>query len=115
MLCVPGLAFAPRPLSPWRLQHVRHLSTPEADITKVRDAFEKVKAAAQLFASGSEAAQSAASIVEKLETASFDSWQSNDLELIDSCLVDENSEACSAFGQAMIDLREVWDASPGNA
>lgn len=37
------------------------------------------------------------------------------MQLLDSCLVDEDVEACAAFMGAMSTLRELHDASPGNA
>ena len=35
--------------------------------------------------------------------------------LLDSCLVDEDQEACVAFMDAMGRLRELHEGSPGNA
>ena len=46
---------------------------------------------------------------------SFSSWQGEDMVLLDSCLVDEDQEACVAFMDAMGRLRELHEGSPGNA
>ena len=53
-------------------------------------------------------------IVLKLDTGFFAARQ-KDLEIIDSCLVDDDGPGCSEFVDAMIALRELWDGSPGNA
>jgi hypothetical protein len=50
----------------------------------------------------------------KLDTGFFAARQ-KDLEIIDSCLVDDDGPGCSEFVDAMIALRELWDGSPGNA
>ena len=54
-------------------------------------------------------------MIAKLEGASMASWNPDDMQLLDSCLVDEGSEACVAFSNAMTALRELHEGSPGNA
>lgn len=87
-------------------------STLESDITV---AFQKVKDAAALFPQGSEERSTAEKIIKKLSGAHFDTWKADDMELLDSCLVDESQEACVEFVRAMTDLRELHEGSPGNA
>lgn len=78
-------------------------------------AFKEVKSAAAMFPEGSDERKTAASIVESLENASFGTWKSDDMQLLDSCLVDEDQAACQAFMSAMNKLRELHEGSPGNA
>ena len=105
-------AFAPsKQWTPRRAPPLRMMAAPAG----VSEAFAKVKAAAELFSPGTDSAKSASSIIERLELSSVDSWQKQDLELIDSCLVDEQGPGCGEFVSAMTELRELWDASPGNA
>ena len=113
LLAPLALAFVPQP-APFRRVPALRMSTIETP-QGLRVAFDNVKRTAGLFEPGSEAAITAAAIVESLETSSFDSWQKQDLKIIDSCLVEDQSPGCSEFVEAMIELREMWDASPGNA
>lgn len=78
-------------------------------------AFQQVKDAALLFAEGSSERLTADSIVAKLSSAHFDTWKADDMELLDSCLLDDSQQACVAFVQAMTTLRELHESSPGNA
>ena len=73
------------------------------------------QAAAELFPAGSNERQVAGEMIAKLEGASMASWNPDDMQLLDSCLVDEGSEACVAFSNAMTALRELHEGSPGNA
>ena len=87
---------------------VRHASDIQA-------AFKECQAAAELFPAGSNERQVAGEMIAKLEGASMASWNPDDMQLLDSCLVDEGSEACVAFSNAMTALRELHEGSPGNA
>ena len=100
--------FAPlhRAAAPSRV--VRHASDIQA-------AFKECQAAAELFPAGSNERQVAGEMIAKLEGASMASWNPDDMQLLDSCLVDEGSEACVAFSNAMTALRELHEGSPGNA
>ena len=118
MICMPSTRrlldvciahrFAPlhRAAAPSRV--VRHASDIQA-------AFKECQAAAELFPAGSNERQVAGEMIAKLEGASMASWNPDDMQLLDSCLVDEGSEACVAFSNAMTALRELHEGSPGNA
>ena len=103
-------AFAP----PWHRSAVPRLAAATMP-SEIASAFEEVKAAAALFPADSPDAGVARDMVSRLEQASFGSWRSDDLQLLDSCLVDEGAPACEAFMAAMVTLRELHEASPGNA
>ena len=107
-LVVIAHRFAPqhRAAAPSRV--VRHASDIQA-------AFKECQAAAELFPAGSNERQVAGEMIAKLEGASMASWNPDDMQLLDSCLVDEGSEACVAFSNAMTALRELHEGSPGNA
>ncbi len=77
----------------------------------IQAAFKECQAAAELFPAGSNERQVAGEMIAKLEGAS----NPDDMQLLDSCLVDEGSEACVAFSNAMTALRELHEGSPGNA
>ena len=78
-------------------------------------AFHQVRAAAQRFKTA-EGRQQAADIVQKLEITPSEQWlESKELTLIDSCLVDEEPEACDGFQEAMMDLRSMYEPTAGNA
>lgn len=77
-------------------------------------AFEEVKAAAALFDTEPEKS-TAMKIVHKLSNSELATWKPDDMEVLESCLVDENQHACVAFVAAMTRLRELYDKSPGNA
>ena len=81
----------------------------------IQAAFKECQAAAELFPAGSNERQVAGEMIAKLEGASMASWNPDDMQLLDSCLVDEGSEACVAFSNAMTALRELHEGSPGNA
>ena len=81
----------------------------------IQAAFKECQAAAELFPAGSNERQVAGEMIAKLEGASMASWNPDDMQLLDSCLVDEGSEACVAFSNAMTALRELREGSPGNA
>ena len=107
-LVVIAHRFAPqhRAAAPSRV--VRHASDIQA-------AFKECQAAAERFPAGSNERQVAGEMIAKLEGASMASWNPDDMQLLDSCLVDEGSEACVAFSNAMTALRELHEGSPGNA
>jgi hypothetical protein len=78
-------------------------------------AFHQVRSAAQKFKS-SEGLQQAAAIVNRLEVTPSEKWgASQELPLIDCCLVDEEQEACDDFQDAMMTLREMYEPAAGNA
>jgi len=118
VLCIAAYAssvvafHAPRRRAPPRARVARASATLPSEI---REAFEACKTAAALFPDGSEERETAQGIVDKLQNASFSSWQGEDMVLLDSCLVDEDQEACVAFMDAMGRLRELHEGSPGNA
>ena len=66
-----ALAFAPAS-RPMRVSRPLFSSTQPAGIM---EAFADVKKAATLFKAGSEGSEKAKSIIDALETATFDSWQ----------------------------------------
>ena len=115
LLAPTAFAFAPhhQRMPATRPSWLRMMVGNQDQSTKA--AFENVKAAAAMFPAGSESSVSALAIVARLESSTFESWQEQDLQLMDSCLVDDGAEGCEAFSKAMIDLRQIWDASPGNA
>ena len=78
-------------------------------------AFHQVRSAAQKFKT-SEGLQQAAAIVNRLEVTPSEKWgASQELPLIDCCLVDEEQEACDDFQDAMMTLREMYEPAAGNA
>lgn len=95
-------------------------SRPKAGHTKTSvftkgAAFHQVRAAAERFKTA-EGRQQAADIVKKLEITPSEQWlESKQLTLIDSCLVDEEPEACDDFQEAMMDLRSMYEPTAGNA
>ena len=107
-LVVIAHRFAPRHRAAAPSRVVRHASDIQA-------AFKECQAAAELFPAGSNERQVAGEMIAKLEGASMASWNPDDMQLLDSCLVDEGSEACVAFSNAMTALRELHEGSPGNA
>ena len=81
----------------------------------IAEAFKKCQSAAKLFPAFSDERKVAEETTAKLEGASMESWSTDDMQLLDSCLVDESQEACVAFSAAMNALRELHEGSPGNA
>lgn len=78
-------------------------------------AFKECQSAAKLFPAFSDERKVAEEMIAKLEGASMESWSTDDMQLLDSCLVDESQEACVAFSAAMNALRDLHEGSPGNA
>mmetsp|Transcript_19198 Transcript_19198/g.24913 ORF Transcript_19198/g.24913 Transcript_19198/m.24913 type:complete len:128 (+) Transcript_19198:40-423(+) len=93
---------------------VKLFSTNTVEKETIMSAFAKVKQAAAAFPEDSEERKVATSMVNRLASINFESWNSDDMELIDQCLIEEN-EACENFCAAMTTLRELYDKSPGNA
>ena len=105
--------------NPPRLSRLAGLAAPPSRVVRhasdIQAAFKECQAAAELFPAGSNERQVAGEMIAKLEGASMASWNPDDMQLLDSCLVDEGSEACVAFSNAMTALRELHEGSPGNA
>lgn len=94
------------------LQQLGMVNSREIEIST---AFERVKDAALLFPEGSAERLTADNIIDKLSKSHFESWKADDMELLDSCLMDDDQPACVSFVAAMTDLRELHESSPGNA
>ena len=76
------------------------------------EALANVRKAAEAFTQP-ESKDSAMKIVKQLEETDRANWGKH-LELIDSCLLDEQPEACDNFEKAMTELRHLHEAAAGN-
>eukprot|EP00600_Ochromonadales_sp_CCMP1393_P007740 CAMPEP_0174958454 /NCGR_PEP_ID=MMETSP0004_2-20121128/2630_1 /TAXON_ID=420556 /ORGANISM="Ochromonas sp., Strain CCMP1393" /LENGTH=100 /DNA_ID=CAMNT_0016206663 /DNA_START=122 /DNA_END=424 /DNA_ORIENTATION=- len=77
-----------------------------------KEAYMRVKKAAALFPEGSDTALVAQRIVKRLEISTRQTWLSSDMEILETCLINDESGACQEWSAAMLALRNLWEESP---